>query len=300
MRPLSGWLMAGLLALLPFTAVADPVGYVVGFDRLYRIDLASGQATSVGAIGFNDVEGLAFAVDGSLYGVADATAGSGSGATDLLIRIDTSTGVGSLVAPLQGLGGLGPGGNLDYGLTFTCDARLWLSSDSTGQLWEVMPGSATVRLVGSMGQPISGLAARGNDLYGISVGAQPSLFRIDTSNAFTALVGALGAGGVIDDAGLDFDASGQLWATLDPEPVAVGASRVARIDAATGRATVTANSSVSLVGLEGLAIASAGGCGPVGGVTPPAPRQIPGPGPIALALLALIAAAFGSRHLRRG
>jgi hypothetical protein len=170
MRPLRDRFLAGLLALLPLTSLAQPVGYAVGFDSLYRINLATGQTTAVGPIGFNDVEGLAFGPSGLLYGVADATAGSGSGITDLLIRIDTNTGAGTLIGAMPTLAGAGPNGNLDYGLAFTCDGRLWLSSDTTQQLWEVDPANAGTRLVGNTGRNISGLAARGNRLYGLSVG----------------------------------------------------------------------------------------------------------------------------------
>ena len=97
MRPLlRRRLLAALFCLLPLPALAAPQAYVSAWNTLYRLDLATGQATPVGTgIGFNDVEGLAFAPDGTLYGVADGTAGSGSASTDFLIRIDTATGTGT-------------------------------------------------------------------------------------------------------------------------------------------------------------------------------------------------------------
>jgi len=296
MRPLLGRLMAGLMALLPLTAVADPIGYAVGFDRLYRIDLATGQATPVGTrgLGFNDVEGLAFSANGVLYGVADATAGAGSGATDLLITIDIISGAGTLVGVMPGLGGIGPGGNLDYGLAFTSDGRLWLSSDTTSQLWEVSPGSAATRLVGPLAAPISGLAGRGNELFGVSVDANPTLYLINPMNAVATPVGALNVGGIVADAGLDFDAMGQLWAVLDPEPAAEGASRVVAINTASGLGNVVANASVAAIGMEGLAIAPAGGSGVV---VSAAPLGVPGPGLPMLAILGAFAAAIGLRRL---
>lgn len=297
MRPLTDWLLAGLTLLLPLTAVAAPVGYAVGFDTLYRVDVANGQAVPVGPIGYSDVEGLAFAPDGTLYGVADAGVSSGSGLSDLLIRINTSTGAGSLVAPLSALAGIGPGGNLDYGLAATCDARLWLSSDTTGQLWEINPGNGTTRLVGVMGQPISGLAARGNDLVGVSIGSTPALYRIDRQTAAATLAGPLNAGGIVDDAGLDYDAAGLLWASLDPEPAVIGASRIARIDPATGQATISGNVSVGAVGMEGLAIAAPGGCTATGTLDA-FPQPVPGPGLPALALLILGAGGLAARRLK--
>ena len=299
MRPLLARLAAGLMALLPLAASAEPFGYVVGFSTLYRIDLANGNATVVGQIGFNDVEGLALAANGSLYGVADATVGNGSGVTDLLIRIDTTTGAGSLVAALPGLAGQGPNGNLDYGLAFTCDQRLWLSSDTTNQLWEVTPGTGAVRFVGNTGQAVSGLAARGNDLYGVTIGAAPALVRLDRNSGTATVIGALGVGGVVDDAGLDFDATGALWTALDPEPAGEGASRFARIDPATGHGTVVSTSSIGVVGMEALAIAPQQPCGPGGGNGGlAAAYPVPGPSHAWLVLLAAFGALAGAFALR--
>ena len=299
MRPLQGQLLAGLMCFLPAVAVAEPVGYIVGFDTLYRTDLATGQTVPVGPIGFSDVEGLAFAPDGTLYGVADAGLSGGSGASDLLIRINIADGSGTLVGPLAGLSGTGPSGNLDYGLAFGCDARLWLSSDTTMQLWEVTPSSGATRLVGNTGRAISGLATSAGDLYGISVDATPSLFRIDTDTAVATPIGALNVGGAVADAGLDFDGNGRLWAVLDPEPSAEGASRIARLDTTTGAGTVVANANVAAIGMEGLAIAAPIGCGNGGqgqGLAA-TPRQVPGPGLPLLALLAALAAAVGLRRI---
>jgi hypothetical protein len=296
MRPLRDLLLAGLMALLPLSALAEPVGYVVGFDRLYRVDLATGQATSIGLIGFRDVEGLALDANGTLYGVADATAEGGGSLTDFLVRINTASGEGTLIGPLSGLGGAGPGGNLDYGLTLTCDGRLWLSSDTTRQLWEVNPANAVTRLVGNTAQTISGLAGLGNQLYGVSVESGPSLYSIDSNTAQATLIGALNVGGDVADAGLDFDASGRLWAALDPEPIELEASRFVRIDPITGAGTVVSTSSVAEVGMEGLAIAAPGACN-----AQPVPSEIssvPGPGLPLLALLAVVAAFVGLRRLR--
>ena len=300
MRPLIGRLLLGLLPLLPLSALADPVGYTVGFNTLYRIDMATGQTVSVGPIGFADVEGLAFSSSGILFGVADAGSGDpNSSLTDLLIRIDTNTGAGTLVGPL-GLQGQGSGGNLDYGLAFTSDGRLWVSSDVTNQLWEASPASGVTRLVGVTGRAISGLAERGNELYGVSVEVAPSLYRIDTTTGSSTLVGPLNVGGVVADAGLDFDAAGQLWGILDPEPSSEGASRVVSIDITTGAGVVRASASVATVGMEGLALAPtslvSGGSGSgAGGTTP---RVVPGPSGHMLLLLAVIAVMLGVRHLR--
>lgn len=298
MRPaLVQWLLTGLLLTLSLSVRAEPTGLGVGFSDLYRIDLASGQASRLGAIGFNDVEGLAIAPDGALFGVADLSAGTGSAVSDLLVRIDTSTGRGSLVGVLPGLAGQGPDGNLDYGLAFTADGRLWMSSETTAQLWEVSPTSATVRRVGTLGAAISGLAARGDQLYGVSAGSSPGLYRIDRDSAGTTLIGLLSAGVVVDDVGLDFDAAGVLWASLDPEPAAEGLSKLVSIDLATGRANVISTAQAN-VGIEGLAIAPPAPANPGGGVIPGAVQPIPAVSSWSLALLLVLVAGVALLRFR--
>ena len=305
MRPLWGWLAASLMALLSHDALADPIGYVSTFSDLYRVDLATGAATRVGPIRFNDVDGLAFAPDGQLYGVADQTAGSGSGLTDFLVRIDTTTGNGTLVGPLSGLANQGPNGSLDYGLAFTCDGRLWLSSDSTGVLWEVTPGTGQVRQVASTGVPLSGLAARGRELFGIGVrqgfgdAVQQATYRIDTQTGSTERIGSLASVDTLSGAGADFDSGGALWATLDSQPPDFNrATRVARIDLTTGAANVVASLSgiQDNVSARGLAIAPPAACS----VGAPGPAQpVPGAGVLMLIVLSTLAALLGARQLQR-
>ena len=305
MRPLRDWLLAGLLTLLPLMASADPLGYAVAFDTLYRVDLATGQATLIGPVGFNDVDGLAFGPDGTLYGAADATAGSGSGISDLLIRIDTNSGAGTLVAPLAGLAGTGPGGSLDYGLAFTCDGRMWASSDSTGQFWEVTPATGAVRLVANTGAPLSGLAANGEALYGIGVtqgsgnATQQALYQIDPETGAVTRIGSLGVGDTLSGAGADFDASGVLWATLDSQPPDFDrASRIARIDLTTGTATVigSATGVTDNISLRSMAIAPTAACATgSGGPVRPSAHVVPGPSNTLLALLAFVLVLVGYR-----
>jgi hypothetical protein len=300
MRPSHAWrLLAVLLIASPVAAIAQTVGYGAGFSELYRITLADGSLVRVGpaaGIGFNDVEGLAFAADGTLYGVADQTmqvGGGGSATTDFLIRISTATGAGSLVGQLPGLQGQGTGsGQLDYGLAFTCDGRLWMSSETIGSLWEVNPSTGSVRLVGNTGASISGLAARGNVLYGVSVDPQPRLYRIDTASAAATVIGPLGVGGVVVGVGLDFDSAGQLWATLDPGATVPGFSRLVRVDPQTGAGTVVAQLPIEFVTMKALAIAPTGGCAAAAEATP-----VPGPGLPILVLLGMLLGGLGLRRM---
>lgn len=308
MRPLLGRrLLAVLMCFLPLPAMAVPEAYVSAWNRLYRLDLATAQATPIGSgIGFNDVEGLAIAPDGTLYGVADGTVGSGSQATDFLVRIDTSTGVGTLVGALNGLSGAGPNGQLDYGLAFTCDGKLWASSDTTGTLWEINPSNASVREAGNTGAPLSGLGGRDQQLYGIGVQngfgdrAQQALYRIEPGTATATRIGSLGVNDTLSSSGADFDANGVLWATLDSQPPDVDrASRLARIDLASGKASVIGSISgiVENVSVRGMAIASPYGCNT--GTGTPTAQQVPGPAAPALLLLGLAAGLMGGRRLRR-
>ena len=310
------WLLAPVIMLSPLPVLAQATAYVSAWDTLYRLDLATARATVIGSgIGFNDVEGLAISPQGILYGVADGTAGSGSEATDFLIRIDTTTGVGTLVGALPGLSGRGPNNQLDYGLAFTCDGKMWASSDTTGLLWEVDPSNAAVREVGNTGAPLSGLGGRGKQLYGIGVQNgfgdrnQQALYRIDPSNAQATRIGSLGINLTLSSSGADFDSSGTLWATLDSQPPDVDVpSRLARIDLETGHAEViTSISGISQnVSVRGMAIAPPASCddpntgGGTGGPGNLAVHPVPGPGVPALVVFGLIALGFARRSLRRG
>ncbi len=297
MRPSPAQWFATVLYLFAGVALAEPLGYASGFRDLYRIDLANAQSTSIGRIGFNDIEGLALSPNGTLYAAVDGTTQIGSSTsatTDFLIRINPSSGVGSLVAQLPNLQGRGPNEQLDYGLAFTCDGRLWMSAETTAELWEVNPATAELRLVGNTGASLSGLAGRGTDLYGVSVDPNPRLFRIDTTTAAATAIGPLNAGGHVLNVGLDFDAAGRLWATLDP--VAVAPSRLAQINLVSGLASEIKNlSSEPGIGIKALAIAAPEPCGPVVQV----PIMVPGPTAPLLMLLAGIAGLFGGRRLRQ-
>ena len=309
MRPcLRRRLLAAFICLRPLPVLAAPMAHVSAWNTLYRLDLATGQAAPIGTgIGFNDVEGLAFAPDGTLYGVADGTAGTGSATTDFLIRIDTSTGRGTLIGALPGLQDMGPNGQLDYGLAFTCNGRLWASSDTTGLLWEIDPSNASVRLVGNTAAPLTGLGGLGNQLWGIGVQngfghrEQQALYQIDPATAAATRIGSLGVDDTLSSGGADFDSTGVLWTTLDSQPPDLNrASRLARIDLNTGRAEVIGPISGILenVSVRGMAIAPPAGCTGGGGFGTPI-QSVPGPGAPMLLLLGLVAVLFGVRRLPR-
>jgi hypothetical protein len=102
--------VAMLLGQTP--AHAAPTGYFVGLvdnviERLYSVDLATGEATLVGnVVDVNNrekelnISAVAFGADGELYAVSDTRESEG-GLTDAeLYRIDTATGDATLVGSL--------------------------------------------------------------------------------------------------------------------------------------------------------------------------------------------------------
>jgi len=275
-----------------FSVHADPLGYATEFDRLYRVDFGTGSSTRIGtSIEFADVEGLALANDGTLFGVSDAT--------KQLIRINTSTGKGTLVGSL-GLTGQGAGtlDSLDFGLAFTCDGKLWLSSDTTDRLWQVDPASGAATLVGNTGAHISGLAGSGYKLYGIGSSGDERLYQVNTATGAATAIGALFAntGKRQDDAGLDFDAAGQLWAVFDYSPSQNIPSDLAGVALATGASTVVGHAPA---GMEGLAISGPGTCPPPGGGSNGEVPAIPTLSSFALALLAALTLLAGWAGLGR-
>lgn len=318
MRPIRV-LSAGLCLLFAANSSAQTHGFASGLDTqtgretLYRIELESGVASRVGQIGFRDVDGLAFDREGRLYGAADGSSESG-GISDLLIRIDTNTGAGTLVAPFAGLAGLGPGlgGQLDYGLAIGCDGRFWLSSDTLGHLWEVNPNTGSVRRAIESGPLISGLAARGDFLFGISVTPDEALYRIDTRTMAIQRLGPLNLDSRIYDAGLGFDSQGRLWATLDYLTPPDGApvvfrNDIAELDPQTGRVLrrtpiTGAGTGINTVQMEGFAIGPPDCTGAGSGTPPvsPSPQVVPAGGWPAWLLMMLAIGWAGALGLRRG
>lgn len=279
MNPAIRTILAVLCALFATQVWAQPAltGYSVNSDeplgdRLHRIDLSTGAAVEIGVVqslGTTrlDVEGLAFAPGGELWGIDDQSLtlfpiGLGNAQVDFTRE-----------APVSGLSGFG--GN-DFGMTFACDGTLYISSVADQTLFRLaLDGTATA--IGSLGTRISALAAYGNPtrLYGLGNGLlgtgqqdNRSLYEIDPLTGAATLVGPLGA--AADDyfqAGLSFDDSGQLWALTDRYTDAnpLG-NEILLLDLATGAATLQATTSVA--GFESLAVAPPAACD---GRTPPDP-----------------------------
>lgn len=309
------------LLLAACLAQAEPFGYVVNSDSpesnqfsLVRVDLASGSHTFIGSTGYADVEGLAFAPDGTLYGVDDAT--------KTLLTFNLSTGEATPVNNTNGNLGLPTGleNFRDFGLNFDFSGNLWLSSDATGELWQVDPETgALTTLVPASGNAVAtadgdgsknhatvhphltALASCGNQLFGVSVGGEQVLYRAPTGSGNFQAAGPLGANLTFDDGGMDFDSNGTLWGVADrstyrpqgsQEPNVLNEpSIIFTIDPGTGAASRVAT---TVVGVEALAVA------------PPAPclddqsqaHRMPATSPTGLALMIIVLSVGGGLFLR--
>jgi len=254
-------------------SLAAAVGYSVNsdsptanHDSLYRIDLDTGQQTRLGFVRSQgqirlDVEGLAFAPDGTLYGMDDES----------MKLFPLSLDDGQIISNQEvSLSGLPTAGGNDFGMSFACDGTLYVTSASDDSLYKVaLDGTATrVGDLNSLGTDISALAAWGNpvELYGLGKGGLNSadtarLYSINPANGIPTPVGFLGAAAAkYDQAGLSFDNTGQLWAITDrSQLVSPLPSQILQIDKTTGVATLKA--STAETGFESLAITLPRGCG---------------------------------------
>ena len=274
MQKLMKTMVVMLLTTLSASLAAAPFGYSINSDSgsddadsLYLVDLATGDETRIGKVtslgGTKiDVEGLAFAPDGTLYGVDDSSL--------TLFPLNTDTGQVQNADDVF-ISGLPSGGGNDFGMTFACDGTLYLTSIAKGSLYR-MDLDGTTTLIGSensLGVKISALAAYGNPvkLYGLGNGVDaelkvstPNLYEINPATGVASEIGPLGpAAGNYTEAGLAFDDAGQLWAIVDRRQLQFP-SQVMRVNTSTGAASEVKNTIES--GFESLAITVPRGCTP--------------------------------------
>lgn len=266
----TSWLLTLMLGLAS-TVEAAPIGYSVNSDepegdKLHEVDLATGVAVPVGAglsLSRTDVEGLAFDNQGVLWGVDDESL--------RLFPIDTGTGQG-LVGSEVGITGLNSLSGNDFGLTFTCEGDLYVTSVSSQTLYRLSLNGAAVPVggTGQLGANISAIAAWGHParLYGLGNGLlsesgpvdNRSLYEIDLVTGQAKVIGPMGDA-VADylQAGLSFDDNGTLWAITDRRFFeSPQGSQVLTLDLSSGAATV--QSTTTVTGFESLAVAEPGGC----------------------------------------
>jgi hypothetical protein len=304
MRSLIRLIAAGMLACSAFPVSAGSVAYGEAFDTLYRIDLDTRIASTIGGAGtlsgqiIGNISGLTVTADGTLYAVA--------GGFKVLLRVDPVGGLGAVVGSL-GLSGQGSGqfDALDLGMTSDCDGNFWLVSGVLKELWKVDPATGETTLVGWTGHAISGVVARNGVLYGSGSRDDHGFYRIDETTGAATLIGDFGpaAPGILNSVSMSFDADGVLWAVLNYVPPTSGNdvpdwSDLARIDTATGRMTlvgpITGPESLKQSGMKGFVITPAQCV--AGGV---APTPTPIGSPWALGMLGLLLVAAGFHRSRR-
>jgi len=262
-----------LVSLFAINANGAPWAYSVNSDSgssnedsLYQINLATGEdhrkgeLISVSIYDHIDTEGLAFDSDNILWGIDDNTLtlfpiSTVSGAIPFGEIIDVST-----IFP--------SGGANDFGMTFSCDNSLYVTSVTTGTLYRIDLDAGSQEAIGALGANISAIAAIGSPtkLYGLGNGQfengdtdSPDLYSIDVSTGAATLIGPLGSeAGEYDQGGLAFDSDGTLWAITDRRTINNLPSQILRIDVDTGTATLV--STTGEVGFESLAIGPPTAC----------------------------------------
>lgn len=323
-RNLAGSCVCALLLVATATVVhGQPFGYVVNagdptddgtHDNLWRVDLATGDADRIGALGLtipgtnivqSDVEGLVLETGNFLYGVNDAT--------NSLVYISANS--GAAVTPDRAIDNLRlglDGVELDPGLTFDCKGRLLMSSASRRTLYEIDKNTGRARVIGTeggLGVRIGDITAFRDEVFGIGINGDEGLYRIDPDAGTATLIGRFGTNISLANAGLDSTSAGNLWAvgTIlvggQPQP-----SRILRLDRESGAATL---GPTTLVGVKSLAISPtncrAPGTGPEDpgpedpgrGNDPNAPAAVPVDSPLALLLLALLMFGMAWHSTRR-
>lgn len=278
MQKLLNTLLIILLSSVTATLSAAPIAYSINSDSpsgnadsLYRINLQTGQETLINKVislgeSRSDIEGLAFAPDGTLYAINDSEPRT-------LFPLNPDNGVVFSSEEVL-VSGLQTGGN-DFGMTFACDNNLYVTSIAKGALYRLeLDGDTTlIGAEGSLNVKINALAAYGENpitLYGLGNGMDenqqvttPNLYTIDIGTGSATLVGPLGnEAGNYSQGGLSFDDSGQLWAITDRRELNLP-SQVMKIDTATGTASAVQETEES--GFESLAITVPRGCATNGG-----------------------------------
>ena len=197
----------------------------LGGSDLVRIDTETLNGTMIGSTGFDEVGGLAFGNDGTLYGIAAAS--------DMLITIDTTTGAGTSIGstgrPISFSTGLSndPVTDTLYGVTSE-----GANMSSFLVTYSKIDGSATS--IGGTGTgAIVGLDFdTTGQLWGIDGlhEVNEELIRIDKANGVTTVINSNSLGEFPGIGGFDIGINGTFWA------VDSGASnyRLLSLDSITG------------------------------------------------------------------
>ena len=194
-------------------AFAAAIGYSVRSDtdrKLYRVEMATGVATAIGATGFSKIEALAINLAGEIYGVNPSTA--------QLVKCSSATGACTAVGLLIGL----PQVQVNAGLTFTTDGAMYLAANAV--VYRVDPATGAAAPLGGTGPALSGLAGVppttncNSGLFGIGGNTdRGKLYCINTTTGATTLLGSLSVNPL--DSGLDGDpVTGIVWGISNDDP----------------------------------------------------------------------------------
>jgi len=234
-------------------AVSSDATTAATADRLYKINLRTGEPTMIGPLGpvggvFEDVEGLAMDIAGKLYGVDDDTKS--------LLTISAASGLATAVNNTQGNTRLATGANpQDLSIAFSCSGQLYAAALNSKTLYRVNTSTGLFEAVNPSGTLVGGitdLAVANGQMYGLGA---DKLYRIDVATGVSSLVGSFGAGiNFIEGGGLASDSSGQLWASAERRDsrLSLLPSQIYRINADTGAATLSTATPVE--GIESLVI----------------------------------------------
>lgn len=206
-------LAASLTTVGATGAFAAAIGYSVRSDadrKLYRVDMATGAATVIGATGFNKIEALAMNAAGEIYGVSPATA--------QLVKCSSTTGACTAVGLLAGL----PQVQANAGLTFTTNGTLYLAANAV--VYRVDPATGGAAPLGGTGPALSGLAGVpptancASGLFGIGGNTdRGKLYCVNTTSGASTLLGSLSVNPL--DSGLDGDpVTGIVWGISNDDP----------------------------------------------------------------------------------
>jgi hypothetical protein len=292
----AGFAVAGAMVgvafsvLLSASAFAAPIGYSVrsdGDDNLYRIDLGTGAATSLGPTGFAKIEALTMSPAGELFGVNPATA--------QLVKCAITNGACTSVGALTNL----PPVQTNAGLAFASNGTLYLAMNAA--TYVVNPADGATYALGVSGAAISGLGAGAprddctSGLYAIGGNSdQGKFFCVNTTTGAATQLGTLTGVSALDG-GLDGDAgTGLVWGITNNNPAQIYSVTPASL-AVSNIKPLTING-VSAGGFESLAVVRSTVMGaPAAGVT----TEVPTMSTFALAVLITVSIGAGAFRLRK-
>jgi hypothetical protein len=267
------------------TVIHAPTGDPV----LTRVDLETGDLTAIGPLGMPDrvLDGLAFLPSGQLTAV-DRVAG-------VLVLIDPTTGQGTLIGSL--------------GVTFDLFTRLDLAASACGdlylltspnetesELWRIDPATGAAESLGAMEERLLGLAALGEDLYGLVVPASFEdlrIVRLDPATQSVTEIATVDGLAAFEPSTLDFYSESELismgfaFGPPLPGPPALIVHRF-DLDGDLGPPLPL------LFGTGGIAPLGLAAGPPPGRCPSGSPLPIPAASPFGLVVLALILAAGGA------